>query len=130
VAAEASCIYLAFVRLPAVDQYSFTRFLFKAMERAVPNNSVSERIAKLEQKLHIAIFVFVSRGRFEKHALIVSGQLCLASAQKSMDSWNSIQALALLDGFPNLTDVASSPNRWQDQFIGSRPQSMAVLPLD
>jgi hypothetical protein len=81
-AAEAHSLCPSFVQLSTVEHLcqgsldEFTSFL-KAMERAVPSDSVSERVRKLKQKVNTTTFTWVSRVCFEKHALIASTQLCL-----------------------------------------------------
>jgi len=84
VAREASLLYFLLLRLTAVDhmyQYSleaFSRFFFKGMERAVPNDKdVSARVANLRAAVRWTVFVWVQRGLFDRHRLVFLTQLTL-----------------------------------------------------
>jgi len=81
VANESSLLYFMLLKLCLIDhmyQYSldsFTQFFFKGMEKAVNDDDVQARCQNLRLSVRWVVFLWVSRGLFEKHKLIFLTQV-------------------------------------------------------
>merc|ERR1719387_913248 len=92
---------------------SFVRFLYKAIDKAEPCDSMSERCAVLIRVIRMTIFKWVNRGLFESHKLIFCSLLtfkCFALGQLQED-FNSSYFNFLMTG-PSRSDVENPLGEW------------------
>lgn len=82
VAAEGSWLYFLLIQLWVIDhmyQYSldsFTSFFLKGMSVTPMAETTPERVLLLRETIRSVVFMWVNRGTFEKHKLILLSQLC------------------------------------------------------
>ena len=139
-------------------QYSLSAFTFifqKALDKAEPAESLSERCGCLLASVTFTTFAYVTRGLFERHRLIFSLQLAcrmlVLAGQLAPElveqlvrspklpsenpcgawlpdpSWQSVCALAQLEQFSNLpADVEGSAKRWKEWVDHPNPETEAL----
>ncbi|XP_021937393.1 dynein beta chain, ciliary isoform X2 [Zootermopsis nevadensis] len=147
-AARASLLYFILNDLNAINpiyQFSLKAFSVvfqKAIEKAVPAAEVSARVVNLIDCITYSVFMYTSRGLFERDKLIFSSQMAfqillmneeiVASELDfllrfplqphvvspvdflSNGSWGGIRSLSAKDEFRNLDrDIETSPKRWK-----------------
>jgi dynein heavy chain len=80
-ATEGAMLYFLLTKLCAIDhmyQYSldsFITFFLKSIGKSAPAEDVEQRVVNLRESLRLTIYTWVSRGLFERHKLILLGQL-------------------------------------------------------
>merc|ERR1711937_1054929 len=119
VAAEGSMIFFLIIQLCIVEhmyQYSlgsFNSFLFKAIEKAEPNEDMKIRSLSLISEIRMTVFRWVNRGLFERHKVIFCGLLTFRLLQRGLlkEEYNAQQFQFLLRS-PQRTDVENPLIEW------------------
>merc|ERR1719506_906615 len=119
VAAEGSMIFFLIIQLCIVEhmyQYSlgsFVTFLFKAIEKAEPNDDMKIRCVSLIAEIRMTVFKWVNRGLFERHKIIFCGILTFRLLQRGLlkEEYNPQQFQFLLRS-PQRTDVENPLIEW------------------
>merc|ERR1719421_1191397 len=119
VAAEGSMIFFLIIQLCIVEhmyQYSlgsFNSFLFKAIEKAEPNEDMKIRSLSLIAEIRMTVFRWVNRGLFERHKIIFCGLLTFRLLQRGLlkEEYNAQQFQFLLRS-PQRLDVENPLVEW------------------
>merc|ERR1719387_1748288 len=92
---------------------SFVRFLYKAIDKAEPCDSMSERCAVLIRVIRMTIFKWVNRGLFESHKLIFCSMLAFRLFQLGQlpEEFNLAYFNFLMRG-PIRSDVENPISEW------------------
>lgn len=152
-AARASLLYFILNdlnRINAIYQFSLEAFsvVFKdALVRAIPAEKLKERVINLLDNITFSVFMYTTRGLFEKDKLIFTAQMTFQILLQSREieseeldfllrypalpnlttpvdflsntSWGGIKALAQMDEFKSLDkDLEGSAKRWR-KFVDS-----------
>jgi dynein heavy chain, axonemal len=163
-AARSSLIYFIMNDLNKIHpMYQFSLKAFKvvfskAIERAEPAEEIKQRVLNLIDSITYNVFIYTTRGLFEKHKLIFTAQmtfLILAVAKeietKELDfllrfpiqvgvtspvdflndnSWGGIKALSSMTEFNNLDrDIEGSAKRWK-KFVESECPEKEKFPQE
>jgi dynein heavy chain len=163
-AARASLIYFIMNDLCKINpMYQFSLKAFKvvfsrAIEKAEPAEEIRHRVVNLIDSITYNVFIYTTRGLFEKHKLIFTAQmtfLILAVAKeietKELDfllrfpiqtgvtspvdflndnSWGGIKALSGMSEFNNLDrDIEGSAKRWK-KFVESECPEKEKFPQE
>jgi dynein heavy chain, axonemal len=156
-AARASLIYFIMNDLNKIHpMYQFSLKAFKtvfskAIERADPAEEIKQRVLNLIDSITYNVFIYTTRGLFEKHKLIFTAQmtfLILAVAKEIETTeldfllrfpvtvnvtspvdflndycWGGIKWLSGMDAFTNLDrDIEGSSKRWKKFSEGESPE--------
>jgi dynein heavy chain len=148
VAERASILYFILNDLHKINlmyQFSlkaFTVVFRDALLKTAPSEELEERVANLIDSVTFQVFMYTSRGLFEKHKLIFMSQVVIQILMQSKKitsaeldfllrypytpgmgspvdfiggvSWGGVTALANLNDLKYLDkDIESSPNRWK-----------------
>ncbi|XP_078721925.1 dynein axonemal heavy chain 11 [Lampetra fluviatilis] len=137
---------------------AFTAVFHKAMDRAVASDDVHERVLHLTDCITHSVFVYTSRGLFERDKLTFAAQtafqillvnkeieageldfLLRFNIEQSYSSpveflseqaWSAIKAMSLTDDFRGLDrDIEGSAKRWK-KFVESEAPEKERLPQD
>ena len=153
-AARASLIYFIMNDLSKINpMYQFSLKAFKvvfskAIEKATPSDDIRQRVNNLIDSITYNVFVYTSRGLFEKHKLIFTAQMAFIVLKVgklinpleldfllrfptgnlnnptpvdflSDNCWGGIETLAQMEEFENLdNDIKGSAKRWK-KFVES-----------
>ncbi|CAH1116455.1 unnamed protein product [Phaedon cochleariae] len=152
-AARASLLYFILNdlnRINAIYQFSLKAFsvVFKdALSKALPGEKLKDRVINLLDSITFSVFMYTSRGLFEKDKLIFTAQMAfqillqlaeiepeeldfllrfpaIANLTSPVDflnniCWGGIKALSLMDEFKSLDkDLEGSAKRWR-KFVDS-----------
>ena len=163
-AARASLIYFIMNDLCKINpMYQFSLKAFKvvfskAIERAEPADEIKQRVLNLIDSITYNVFIYTTRGLFEKHKLIFTSQmtfLILAVAKeiepKELDfllrfpvttnvtspvdflsdyCWGGIKSLSNMSEFNNLDrDIEGSAKRWK-KFVESECPEKEKFPQE
>ena len=147
-AARASLIYFIMndlYKIHPMYQFSLKAFkvvFSKAMDRAEPTEEVKSRVLNLIDSITYSVFIYTTRGLFEKHKLLFTSQMAflILASNKELETeeldfllrfpivpslhspvdflsdycWGGIKALSVLNEFNNLDrDIESSFKRWK-----------------
>ncbi|KAL0236998.1 hypothetical protein PCE1_000395 [Barthelona sp. PCE] len=144
VAQRASLIYFIMLELANVNpMYMFSLQAFinefdKAIDRAIASEDIDERIKNLLNSITYNVFIYVTRGLFERHKLVFASQLCFAiSLHDKSISVKELNALLGIGAIASKEDP-SCPISWLDNvnwlncIVLSRllPEAFARLPTD
>jgi len=163
-AARASLIYFIMNDLNKIHpMYQFSLKAFKvvfskAIERAEPAEEIKIRVLNLIDSITYNVFIYTTRGLFEKHKLIFTAQMTfqILSAAKEIDqkeldfllrfpvqigvtspvdflndnSWGGIKSLSCMNEFNNLDrDIEGSAKRWK-KFVESECPEKEKFPQE
>nr|CAD7423389.1 unnamed protein product [Timema monikensis] len=163
-ATRASLLYFILNDLHKINpiyQFSLKAFgvVFQnALENAVQNEDLQERVTNLLDCITFSVFMYTSRGLFEKDKLIFMAQMAfqILLTKKEIDhseldfllrfpivpnltspvdfltniSWGGIKSLATMDEFRNLDrDIEGSAKRWK-KFVDSECPEKEKLPQE
>lgn len=161
-AARSSILYFVLNDLDTVNkmyQFSLKAFItvFRdAISKATPSEDLAERVNNLIDSITFQVFMYTSRGLFEKDKLIFLAQMTIQILLQSQEitkneldfllrfpytpnltsplefltniSWGGINALSSLSDFRNLDkDIESSPNRWK-KYVELEAPELEKLP--
>jgi dynein heavy chain len=156
-ASRASLIYFIMNDLCKINpMYQFSLKAFKvvfskAIERAEPADEIKHRVLNLIDSITFNVFIYTTRGLFEKHKLIFTSQMAflILSVAKEIDPkeldfllrfpvnpnaqspvdfltdylWGGIKILSQLDDFTGLDrDIEGSAKRWKKFAEGECPE--------
>ncbi|XP_067914454.1 dynein axonemal heavy chain 17-like [Heterodontus francisci] len=163
-ALRASLIYFVIDDLNKINpiyQFSLKAFhvVFEnAIQRSIPAEDVKDRVVNLTDEITYSVFVYTTRGLFEKDKLIFTAQVAFqvflmkkeinplhldfllrfpfkAGSTSPVDflshqGWGGILVLAEMEQFKNLdSDVAGSANRWK-KIVESEAPEKEKLPQE
>jgi dynein heavy chain len=152
-AARASILYFILndlCKINPIYQFSLKAFnvvFHNAIDRAEPANDVKQRVNNLIESITYMVFIYTTRGLFEKDKLIFTSQVtfqvllmdqqidpveldvllrfpCVPNVTSpveflSNNSWGNIKSLSLMEQFKNLDrDIEGSAKRWK-KFVDS-----------
>ncbi|GCC24108.1 hypothetical protein chiPu_0002508 [Chiloscyllium punctatum] len=122
-AQRASLLYFVIDDLNKINPiYQFSLKAFhvtfeKAIQRSVPADDVKERVLNLTDEITYSVFVYITRGLFERDKLIFTAQV-------------AFQVLAEMEQFKNLdSDIEGSANRWK-KIVESEAPEKEKLPQE
>ena len=163
-AARASLIYFIMNDLCKINpMYQFSLKAFKvvfskAIERSEPADEIKQRVINLIDSITYSVFIYTTRGLFEKHKLIFTSQMVflILAAAKEIDAkelefllrfpvqtnvttpvdflsdycWGGIKALSQMSEFSNLDrDIEGSAKRWK-KFVESECPEKEKFPQE
>ena len=163
-AARASLIYFIMndlYKIHPMYQFSLKAFkvvFAKAIERADPADEVKQRVLNLIDCITYSVFIYTTRGLFEKHKLIFTSQMAflILASNKEIDTkeldfllrfpvtlnvttpvdflndycWGGIKALSAMAEFNNLDrDIEGSAKRWK-KFVESECPEKEKFPQE
>ncbi|BHF75205.1 Dynein heavy chain 9, axonemal [Sparganum proliferum] len=141
-------------KINPIYQFSLKAFSIvfdTAMDRATPAEEVKERVANIIDSITYSVYIYVSRGLFEKDKLLFTSQMAfqILQAKKAVHpnelnfllrfpvmpdvtspvdfitnlGWGAIKALSALDEFKNLdSDIVGSAKRWKKLVESETPE--------
>nr|VZI28891.1 unnamed protein product [Spirometra erinaceieuropaei] len=141
-------------KINPIYQFSLKAFSIvfdTAMDRATPAEEVKERVANIIDSITYSVYIYVSRGLFEKDKLLFTSQMAfqILQAKKAIHpnelnfllrfpvmpdvtspvdfitnlGWGAIKALSALDEFKNLdSDIVGSAKRWKKLVESETPE--------
>ncbi|XP_043570859.1 dynein axonemal heavy chain 17-like [Chiloscyllium plagiosum] len=163
-AQRASLLYFVIDDLNKINPiYQFSLKAFhvtfeKAIQRSVPADDVKERVLNLTDEITYSVFVYITRGLFERDKLIFTAQVAFqvflmkkeinpnhldfllrfpfkAGVTSPVDflshqGWGGILVLAEMEQFKNLdSDIEGSANRWK-KIVESEAPEKEKLPQE